>query len=98
MLPWLEVSVVVGAIFACAFAVKAHRLSAGSGHARWGARASFVLSASMFVGTAPALFFPTAHWLRWTGLLLSLVLTGASMALLQRQFRALRSRTASVGV
>ena len=91
MLRSLEVSVLILAILACVLAVRAHRLSAGSGQARWGARAGFLLSASMLVGTVPELFFPSVPWFRWSGLLLSFVLLGASMALLRRQVRALRS-------
>jgi hypothetical protein len=97
MLRWLQVLVLIGAMVAGAFAVKAHRLSAGSGATRWGTRASLLLSGAIFVGTAPAVFFPTAAWLGWSGLLLSLLLMGASMALLRRQRRALRSWTASIG-
>jgi hypothetical protein len=97
MIRWLQVLSLILAVVAGAAAVITHRRSAGSGATQWGLRASLLLSLGIVVGSAPTLLFPSATWLRWAASLLSLALTGASIALLRRQWRALQSRTTALG-
>jgi hypothetical protein len=91
---WLQVAAIVLAVVAGALAVLVHQRSAGSPATTWGTRASLLLSLAIVVGTLPALLFPTAHWLRYSGSLLSLFFTVASLLVLRRQRHALRSRPA----
>ena len=71
------------AIVAGVFAIRGHRQAPNTA-TRWGTRTSLVLSLGIICGTAPAAFAPTVQWLRWTGMVISLVLTAASFYLLRR--------------
>ena len=88
---WVQVVAIILAVVAGALAVLVHQRSTGSPATAWGMRASLLLSIAIVVGTVPALFFPTAHWLRYSGSVLSLFFTVASLLLLRRQRQALRS-------
>jgi phosphatidylglycerophosphate synthase len=91
MSTWLGVVCLLLAAASGALAVLGHRRSPDTPATAWGARASLLISLAIIVGTVPTLFFPAAHWLSWTGSLLSLAFMATSFALLQRQQRALRS-------
>ena len=84
---WAELLILFLAIIACGFAVVGHRQAADAA-TRWGTRSSMLLCLGIIAGTAPAAFVPTIGWLRWAGMLLSLVFIGASFNLLRRQVRA----------
>ena len=87
MIRWLQFFVLGIAVIAGVSAVLAHRREARA-RGRWSTRGSLLLSLAMIVGTAPAIFVPTIAWLNWTGMLLSITLSAASLNLLRRQLRA----------
>ena len=92
-----RVLVLILAVAGGVSAVIAHRRSAGLSTTQWGTRASVLLSLAIFVGTLPAVVFPSATWLSWTGSLLSLALTAASWAMLRRQRRASQLHASHLG-
>jgi hypothetical protein len=91
MLRWFQGISIGLAVCAGVLALLAHRQWFIGRGERWGTRATLLLSLAIIVGTAPAVLVPSFQWARWAGLVLSLVLTLASLALIRRQYRVLHS-------
>jgi hypothetical protein len=88
---WLQVVVLVLALFAGEAAFLAQRQRGASASTRSLAQGSMLLSLAIVTGTAPAVLFPSMAGLRLTCLILSIPMTLWSLVLARRVWRGRRS-------
>jgi hypothetical protein len=80
----LQILALVLAVFAGGMTLRAYRMQGASPQSKRSMRASGLVSLAIIVGTAPAIFFPAATWLRVSAAVVSIAIALLAMMLMWR--------------